>query len=163
MYYRSLEINETSALKINKGNFGKFMILSKKSKANIDWWESNIMDFFAPILRTNLSKVLNNDALLAGWGASMAGSKKGGLFWSEESQQHINILELKSALSGLKALCNNFHNIHIVIQIDNTSAVAAINKMGSTRSIDMDQVVHLTWNFILKHHNWLTFQVYLMR
>ena len=80
MYYRSLEINETSALKINKGNFGKFMILSKKSKANIDWWESNIMDFFAPILRTNLSKVLNNDALLAGWGASMAGSKKGGLF-----------------------------------------------------------------------------------
>ena len=35
-------------------------------------------------------------------------------------------------------------------------AVAAINKMGSTRSIDMAQVVHLIWNFILKHDNWVT-------
>ena len=28
--------------------------------------------------------------------------------------------------------------------------------MGSTRSIDMDQVAHLIWNFILKHDNWVT-------
>ena len=46
-------------------------------------------------------------------------------------------------------------NIHILIQIDNTAVAAAINKMGSTRSIDKDQVVHLKWNFILKH-NWVT-------
>ena len=29
LYYRTLEINKTSALKINKGNFDKFMIISK--------------------------------------------------------------------------------------------------------------------------------------
>ena len=28
--------------------------------------------------------------------------------------------------------------------------------MGSTRSIHVDQVVHLIWNFILKHANWVT-------
>ena len=28
--------------------------------------------------------------------------------------------------------------------------------MSSTRSIDMDQVVHLIWKFILKHDNWVT-------
>ena len=81
---------------------------------------------------------------------------QGGLFSSEEFHQHINILELKTALFGLKAFCNNFHNIHILIQIDNTSAVAAISKMGSTRSIGMNHVVHLLWNFILKHDNWIT-------
>ena len=32
--------------------------------------------------------------------------------------------------------------------IDKTPAVAAINKMGSIRSIDMDQVVQVIWNFI---------------
>ena len=53
-------------------------------------------------------------------------------------------------------MCNNFHNFHILIQTDNTSAVAAINKIGSTRSIDMDQVVNLVWNFILKLVNWVT-------
>ena len=44
------------------------------------------MDSFAPILRPNPSIVLNTDASLAGLGASMAGSKTGGLFSSEESQ-----------------------------------------------------------------------------
>ena len=28
--------------------------------------------------------------------------------------------------------------------------------MDSTRLIDMNQVVHLIWNFILKHDNWVT-------
>ena len=130
LYYRSLEINKTSALKINKGNFDKFMILSKESKANINWWKNNIMDSFAPIPRPNPSIVLNTDTSLVGWGASIAGSKTGVLFSMEESQQHINILELKAVLFGLKALCNKFHNIHILIQIGNTMAVAAINKRG---------------------------------
>ena len=129
------------------------MILLKESKASICWWKSNIMDSFAPILRPNLSVVLNTDASLAGWGASIAGSKTWGPFLSEESHQHINILELKASIFGLKSLSNNFHNIHIIIQIDNTSVVEAINKMGSTRSIDMDHLVHLIWNFILKHDN----------
>ena len=63
----------------------------------------------------------------------MAESKTGGLFSSEESHQYINILELKAVLFGLKVLCNNFHNIHILIQVDNTLAVEAINKMGRLR------------------------------
>ena len=137
------------------GNFPVASLLRHKENCAIAlyWWESNTMDSFAPILRPDPYIVLNTDASLAGWGVSMAGSKTRGLFSSEESQHHINILELKAALFGLKALCNNFHNIHILIQIDNTSTVAAINKMGSTRSINMDHVVHLTWNFILKHDN----------
>ena len=53
-------------------------------------------------------------------------------------------------------MCNNFHNIHISIRTDNTSALAATNKMGSTELIDLNQMVHLTWNFILKHDNWVT-------
>ena len=101
------------------------------------------MGSFAPILRPNPSIVLNTDAPLAEWGASMAGAKTGRLYSTDESQQHINILELKAALSGLKALCSNFHNNHILIQTDNRSSVTAINKMGSTRSIDLGQVVHL--------------------
>ena len=79
-----------------------------------------------------------------------------GLFSSEESQQHINILQLKAALFGLKALRNNFHDIHLLINIDNMSAVATMNKMGITRSIDTNQVVHLIRNFILRHDYQIT-------
>ena len=114
------------------------------------------MGSFAPILRTNLTIVLNTAASLVGWGASFAESKTEGLFSSEESQQHINILEFKAALFRLKPLRNNFYNTHILIQIDNASVVTAINKMGSKRSINMNQMVHLIWNFNQKHDNWVT-------
>ena len=65
------------------------------------------------------------------WDASKTESKTRGIFSSEKSQQHINILELKAALFGLKALCNNFYNIHTLIQIDNTLVVAAIERWKS--------------------------------
>ena len=76
LYQRFFEINKTSTLKIKKGNFDKFMILSKKCKANIYCWKSSIMNSFAPILRPNPSIVLNTVASL-----SMTGSKAGGLFY----------------------------------------------------------------------------------
>jgi len=42
---------------------------------------------------------------------------------------HINILELKAALFALQSLCGSETNCHILIKIDNTSAVACVNKM----------------------------------
>ena len=53
-------------------------------------------------------------------------------------------------------MCKNEFNSHIFIQISNTSAVSAINKMGSVKSIEMDNEVHLIWEFISTQNNWLT-------
>ena len=50
----------------------------------------------------------------------------------------------------------NEFNRHILIQINNTSTVSAINKMGSVKSIEMDNEVHLIWEFISTQNNWLT-------
>ena len=40
--------------------------------------------------------------------------------------------------------------------MDNTSAVAAVNKMGSSRSQDMDEVVHKIWEWAISKHIWIT-------
>ena len=56
----------------------------------------------------------------------------------------------------LRALCKDEFNCHILIQIDNTSAVSPINKMGSVKSIIMDKEVNLIWEFISTQNNWLT-------
>ena len=42
------------------------------------------------------------------------------------------------------------------MQIDNTSDVSAINKMGSVKSIEMNNEVHLIWESIGTQNNWLT-------
>ena len=49
------------------------------------------------------------------------------------------------------------------MQVDNTSDVSAINKMGSVKSIEMNNEVHLIWESIGTQNNWLTATHYLMR
>ena len=39
---------------------------------------------------------------------------------------------------GLKTLCHDIHETHILIKIDNTLAVAAVYKMYSANSIEME-------------------------
>ena len=85
---------------------------------------------YAPIARKNPSVVINTDASSFGSRVSLGLNKRGGQFSTEESQQQINILELKATRFGLKSLCKNEFDSHILIQIDNTSAVSATNKMG---------------------------------
>ena len=89
-------------------------------------------------------------------GGSLRQNKTGKQFSPEESQKHINILELKTARLGLKALCKNEFNSRILIQIDNTSAVSAISKMGSVKSVEMDNEVHLIWELISTQNSWET-------
>ena len=89
-------------------------------------------------------------------GASLGQNKTVRQFSTDESQQNFNVLELKTTRLGLRTLCKNEFNSHILIQIDNTSAVSAINKMGSVKSTEMDYEVHLIWEFISTQNNWLT-------
>ena len=118
--YRSLERCKTKFLVISKGNFDKIMHVSKEAIQDILWWKHNIIDVYAINVRGNPS---------FGWGASL------GQFSTEQRQRLINILEQKAARFGFRTLCKNEFKSDILIQIDNTSAISAINKMGSVKSI----------------------------
>ena len=79
----------------------------------------------------------------------------GAQFTEGEAKEHINVLELKAALFGLQSLCTNVHDSHILMKLDNTSAVAGINKTGSTRSIPLDLVGQQIWRWAQQRNNWL--------
>ena len=55
----------------------------------------------------------------------------------------------------MKSFYKEGSNQHILIHIDNTSAVAAINKMGSMVSVGMDVVVHEIWDWTQSTKNWV--------
>ena len=72
-----------------------------------------------------------------------------------------------AALYGLRLLCDSVKNSRILLQLDNTCAVADINKMGSTQSSDImlytrysavvdDHVVHEIQYWIISSNNWLS-------
>ena len=52
--------------------------------------------------------------------------------WSPE--WHINVKELMAVFYGLKALYMGKQGLHILLQIDNVTAVSYISKMGGTKS-----------------------------
>ena len=47
---------------------------------------------------------------------------------------HINGLELLAAFFGLKTFAKEMINKHIQVYVDNTAAMACLNKMGSSKS-----------------------------
>ncbi|PFX17356.1 hypothetical protein AWC38_SpisGene18321 [Stylophora pistillata] len=130
MHYRHLELDKNCALRANKGNFDSTMTLSAQSKTELTWWIVNVLTASKPIRHGNPDLSLTTDASKLGWGAVCGETSTGG-FWSlEEQRYHINFLELKAVLLGLKSLCGAFSEKHILVQTDNTTAVAYINAMG---------------------------------
>lgn len=62
----------------------------------------------------------------------------------KKKSMHINALELKAILFGLKALVTD-QDIHLQILFDNTSAVHILNKMGSSHTEVCDSLVQVIW------------------
>ena len=156
LHFKALERNKVASLRKNCGNFDITIHLGQAAKNDILWWRDSIMPSYAPIVRENPSHVVTTDASSYGWGAVYKNETTGGSFSFEECALHINILELRAVLFGLMSLCGSLNATHILVKVDNTSAVAAINKMGSTRSTQMDSEVHNIWNWASSKNIWLT-------
>ena len=62
-----------------------------------------------------------------GWGAYCQGLRAGGPWQIVERNQHINMLELKSALLALQTFVATKCNMHILLWLDNRTAIAYIN------------------------------------
>lgn len=71
-----------------------------------------------------------SDASLIGWGVSCGGSKTHGHWSASEKLHHINYLELLAAFFGLKCFAKDLREYNILLRIDNTIAIAYINRMG---------------------------------
>lgn len=65
--------------------------------------------------------------------------------WSEEEKLHINCLELMAAFLAFKCYLKNRKSIHVLLKIDNMSAVAHINKMGGTVSPALNSLNKEFW------------------
>ena len=62
---------------------------------------------------------------------------------------HINCHELEAAKLGLQALCAKDEGVHILLQLDNVTAVTFINNMGGTHSKPCNKVAREIWLWCL--------------
>ena len=156
LHYRYLEHNKIEALRANKGDYDAFMTLSQEARAELHWWVQNVTSAFRNIMPTDPDLILTTDASNTGWGAVQGTQKTGGLWDLEEQAFHINYLELKAVLLGLKSLCTTIYNKHIRIQSDNTTTVAYVNAMGGIKSADCNDLAKQIWQWCREREIWLS-------
>ena len=111
--------------------------LNYQALADLKWWvsESEHMNG-CPVQQPPIDATVWSDASKKGWGAAYQGISTGGHWSVEEAKAHINVLELRAATLALKALLKHRLPVpkHVHLRLDNTTAVAYINKQGGTHS-----------------------------
>ena len=156
LYYRNLEKDKILALHISKGDYDSPVYLSNESRSELTWWVNNVDSSFKPIVQEDPDLTLTTDASTRGWGTVFGVQKTGGLWSLEEQAFHINYLELKAVLLGLKSLLSNVHNKHIRIQSDNTTTVAYVDNMGGIKSAECNDMAQKIWLWCMEREIWLS-------
>lgn len=133
--HRLLDNEKSRALKHNKGDFEASMVLSNLAVTDLRWWSNNLGHVFKPVHLENPRVSLQSDASNQGWGGVNCDTSivTGGQWSSCESNLHINEKEILAAFLTLRSFCSQTSSCHVRVQIDNTTAVAYVNKQGGTK------------------------------
>ena len=94
LHFRSLDMDKTEALRLNKGNFVEFMQLSELSRSDLQWWVNSARSLHNLISLTQPEITLYTDASKEGWGIVLNNVKIEGHWTPEEASNHINYLEM---------------------------------------------------------------------
>ena len=106
LYYRALENDKTDALKQTGWSHDEHMQISDLARNDLSWWLKNVDHDPCPILPPTPRVTLKCDSSLEGWGSVVDNSSTNGRWPIQESAYHINYLEIKAVLFGLKSLCS---------------------------------------------------------
>ena len=71
------------------------------------------------------------------------------MWTQDERKAHINCLEMKAALLALQTFVSTRQNIHILLLLDNLSAIAYINHKGGTQSRTLSDLALEIWEWCL--------------
>ncbi len=139
LHYKPLEIERNIALRKNFGQFDKIMYMNDIIRVELIWWMNNIIDSTKFVKIPKVDLVLFSDASNHGWGGHIEnGASTGGDWSAVEMKDHINILELKAAFLTLQSFCKDRTDIHVKLMLDNTTAIACVNRFGSIKPLLME-------------------------
>lgn len=136
-------------------NYDAVMQLNQCLEEDFSWWENNILTIKNPIRQSNYQLTIFSDASLTGWGASCDNKVVFGQWDSEERSLHINCLELIAAFNGLKSFAKELSECEILLKIDNSTAIAYINKMGGPRYKNLNNITRKIWSWCEERNLWL--------
>lgn len=155
VHVKPLERVKYLALNEFGGDYDADMAITESVKQNLEWWREKILVTKNPIRKLTYSLTIFSDASLSGWGAFCNGEVIYGHWSPEESSLHINHLELLAAFHGLKSFANHYKSGEILLKIDNSTAIAYINKMGGIRFPGLSKLAADIWSWCEERRLWV--------
>lgn len=152
LYVKLLEREKFLSLGKSGGNYNKNMYISPQIKKELTWWLDNVNQSKTHITQPDYKITIYSDASRSGWGACCDQKEARGFWHQKEWGDHINVLELKAALYGLQSFPTKLHNCHILLKIDNKTAIAIINKMGSIKYPKLNKISRELWQWCQQRH-----------
>ena len=153
-HIKFLEIDKNAALARCKGNFEGKMFISSRVREYIHWWLTHLQEV-RKIRLDSPELEIYTDASLEGWGALCGEIPIGGRWTDSETVLHINALELKAILFGLRSFVKT-EGLHIKVWTDSTTALAYTRKMGGVKSESCNGIAREIWEFCESRELWLT-------
>ena len=133
------------------------MILNRHSKEELKQWIKNLKIYNGRYLIHSHSQVLiQADASRKGWGAVCQGISTGGQWSKEEELLHINVLEMKAVKLALLTFNKQKSLKAVHIQVDNTTALLYLVKIGGTENQMLFKLSTEIWQYLLKHQTTIT-------
>lgn len=132
-HIRAVQAIHISQLKFNGGDMRAKVSLSEEARADLFWWISNLHKCGGKsIFDPPASMTIYSDSSRTGWGATCDGVHTGGPWNDQDLAFHINVLELKGASNAVKSYCEFQRDCAIELKLDNMTAVACVNRLGSS-------------------------------
>ena len=153
LFYKQLEIVKKNALIKHNKDTDKWVTLSAGAIDELRWWKSQILTSTNKIRSSLFDAVIFSDASTTGWGAVYGRLTAHGLWDEGEREKHINFLEIKAALLALKTLAHSCLNKHILLRVDNTTALSYISKMGGTKYSNLHEITKSLWGWCIERDN----------
>ena len=125
----------------------KIITFPQSLHPHLRWWldPSNVLKG-QPLHPLQHALQLFTDASNEGWGAHLGDFTARGLWSTQESALHINLLELKAVLLALKRFERLCWKETILVCSDNTTVVSYINKEGGMKS---GSLCALLWRLLM--------------
>ena len=156
LFYRGLQ---NMLITANMLPWESMLTLTAEARQDLKWWIEQAHNWSSsPIHQKEPSSTLTSDASGTGWGAVLQDKTVKGKWTSSEMKDHINIKELKAIKLGLMILAKDITNSCILVQSDNTTALAYIKNRGGTRVTELNKLTREIWMWALQRGIYLKTQ-----
>lgn len=132
--------------------------LNDQARAELEWWTQNLTGWNGrSLLIQTPQQTVTTDASPFGWGAHCQVFEAQGMWKMEEQDLHNNVKELLGGGYGLRSFQDLIRGKVVLLQMDNTTAVSYINKMGG-RKQELHEIAQEIWEFCISNEIQLTAQ-----